>query len=632
MPSKRRRSKPIDLIAGSSDSDEGPSDSTSASTINKKKKKKPSAAASRGAVAPGKHTPVHQLTASQKLAAASPWLAPRSKLFGGSGSGVEKREKRHLELDADGHLREEVPGSGRRKKGGKKGKKRKKRTESEDSDEESDEDGSDEEKAATLAGSTADVQSIFGTDPDKTVARAMVASSSMQLPWVPTRFATPKVSKPRQVKITQEPKPDENGETLDNKKRKRGGPSTSRIYGDKIPLFLLHGEELAECKQLVKWKNVKTHKPDVELQDGKQGGLNANFALLTCRDTKNRLFLRFVVFTAALEAQEWGKTESALWLQDFPFLLADSLTAPAHNPTHTRFSSSLFRFLTSPALSLDIRPEPLAQLKEQFKHFEFSTSADVQLVSSLAGTWEGEEETPFGTLPPAKFLARFYAACTSIPPLEYMAGSTARAKSAAKAFTDADNGQEKVVLVYPTVDAVAATQDGKGEGGYRVKWEGPDYYKAEKERRGVLRQCELKSGRINHSTMILILHQPFASDQREHDDEQYEAFLYVGSHKPSSTSWGSYSSSSSSLPSVKLSSHDLGVLYRCATSSTWKGLLDQVNDIVPYERPLKRYERNDEPAPTEERPLPKAKGEGGGKGKGKASGKGKRKRGEEVSE
>ncbi|BGP13133.1 hypothetical protein JCM10213_000289 [Rhodosporidiobolus nylandii] len=675
-----RKRKAIDLTGDSSDSDAGRSLSTSSSRRRKRVSSPPTSSA-----APFKQTPTSELSASQRMAAASSFLAPRSTLFGGSGTGVEKRETRHLDTSPEGLaargkelktaspkrkklaatpdqvlslgvaleatmtaeeqledleygdgqlLRTTLPERrvGRPKVKGK-GKQR---------EEDSDEDDDEEEKASS-PNAAVTFDSIVGDDPEKTVVRALIASPAQQIPWVPNHFATTREVKRREPKINKRPKRDADGNELDKhgkiKKMKKAGPSTSRLFSNKTPLLLLHRDDFSESARnsLEKWSLVSTIKPLVQLKKDKEGQLNARFALLLCNDQHRRRFLRFVVSSAKNEANEWARVENALYIQDFPTADDPGSTA-ALNPTHTRFSSALYTFLTSPSLSLSSSPI-FRSLLEELRHIDFSSSDRLELVTSLAGSWEGKGEirkgggfdslaramrgleprekgkwkveylTPYGTLPSNKLLSRLYAACTGVSPLDFISQSTPAAIAAKKALDEAEDG--KVALIYPSQRALAAAEDGDKEAKYHVRWEGPDYEDAGKRQKAVLRDCVLKSERVNNATMILILHQPLAKDKVDGDDEQYEAFLYVGSHEPTPSSWGAFSTSNDPA-TCTISQHDLGILYRCATSSTWKGLLEQVDKVVPYERPLKPYGRRDYPAPTVERPPPKPKQKKGG--------------------
>lgn len=282
-------------------------------------------------------------------------------------------------------------------------------------------------------------------------------------------------------------------------------------------------------------------------------------------------------------------------------------------------------------------------------------------------------QTPHGTLPaPTKFLPRLYAACRGIPPVEYLEQHSSRAISAKSTFESAKFGDGKVVLVYPCDDTIKSAVEGTGEsqGRYHVSWEGR-WKEAGEGLKGVMRDCVLDSSRVNHSTvrrpplstplslqdgetesvvkfstelllpeinqMILIIHTPSKNDKIEDEDEegydeQYEAFLYLGSHTPSvfsaplpvatyspssfcsfPTSWGSFTipSDASLPPKSTITTHDLGIVYRVASAPSWNVLLKRIKEVMPYERPLKAYHRSDEPAETVERPPPMAKGEGG---------------------
>ncbi|GAA6044267.1 hypothetical protein JCM8097_004323 [Rhodosporidiobolus ruineniae] len=642
MPRKGKE-KLLDLTVSSSDES---SSSPESSPARKKGSKRSSSSAP--STAYSKYgSSMDQLSTAQRMALASPSLGPRSTLFGGKGTPLEHagKEKIHIrgfDEDEDDDNGKFKPGqsspkrrktapladgvltfaplagssSGRtpqeqladlpfgtaqlfktaapKKRGRKKGKgKGKQKADSEEEEESSDEEPSDSEGAGAKS-ERIGFDTIVGDDPDRYVVRALIASPTMQLPWVPTRFATTKQNKPREAKITAMPKKNDAGSDIEEdeekKKKKRSGPTSSKIWADKFPLFLVHSDELEECAQWEKWTKVWERKPVVELPKGKKGRFGAKFALLTRRDASNRHYLRFAIYTADNDAREWQWPESSIWVKDFP-----SLSTPASsgelNSTHTSFSSSLLTFLSSPALGLSSFA-PAKYLKNDFRLFDFGSSRDVQLVTSLAGEWTGEEGikegggfdslaramerlepreggkwsveylTPNGTLPsPTKFLPRLYAACRGVPPLEYLAEETPRAKAAKKAFEAAAEGDEKVVLVYPTASAVSNAKDGKGEAKYHLRWEGRDYEAASGSAKSMMRECLLKSDRVNHSNMILIVHSPFETEKVDGDNKQFEAFLYLGSHTPTPASWGTFQIlGGETPPSMTLSSTELGVL------------------------------------------------------------------------
>ncbi|GAA6005326.1 hypothetical protein JCM10207_002939 [Rhodosporidiobolus poonsookiae] len=708
MVTTRRRNRPIDLTA-SSDEDDGTPPPTSTPRPRKKRRASSSAGPS---TTPSAQFKPNELSASQRMSAASSFLAPRSTLFGGSGTGVEKRETRHLHIGYHEAGFVEDTGKGKAKaapstpkkaaqpdsllvfqpagsnsgsaakqldsleyskatllittksakKAGRKKGKGKKKDDDTSADESSDSDSDAEQSFADKVASQVTFDRIVGADPDKTVVRALVASPTMQLPWIPNHFATPKKPKQREAKVagkSRSPKKDDSDDDRKKIKKAVKRPATTRLYGNKIPLVLLRGHPLEECANLEKWTCVTTL-DGAGAVNGKASGMNAKFALLNCRDPHNRLFLRFALFTADSEARLWQKTENIIWLKDFPFA-DDAASKPADNATHTAFSSSLYDFLSSPALPLasSAASRPILDL---FKLFDFSSSDNVRLVTSIAGSWTGEDEikhgggldslargidsleprpggtwkveylTPVGSLPsPTKFLPRFYAACAGVPPIEYLSQASARAQAIKAAFDAQEVKREKLVLVYPSEEALLAAEDGNKEAKYYLKWdEKPVAFESASDgRKGLLRECVLKSGRVNHSTMILIVHSSKPEEKVDGDKKQFEAFLYIGSHTPSPSSWGAFStpSDASTPPTSTLLTHEVGVVYRLATASTLKKLNERINAAMPYERPLGSYEKDDTPASTKERPPPKVKEKkvAGGKGKGE----GRKKEGEE---
>ncbi|GAA5903409.1 hypothetical protein JCM6882_006540 [Rhodosporidiobolus microsporus] len=694
MAPKRKRDSVIDL-ANTSEEDSDDADWTS-SAASRAKGNKSSQSGGSGSVNPHKTQDPGALSASQRMSQVSSFFTPRSSLFGGAGTSIEHGRIKPTDSPQKGKGKAKAlkptpiadqlltfapavspekllkqlpygeaqllyttpPKTRGRQKGKTKGKgkkvvKGKRKADSDNSDEpDEDADSSDGERAP---GEPVSWDNIVGADPDMEVQRALVVSPTMQLPWIPSKFATPKQTKTREIKLNI---PMAKYEELEKKRKKKASsePTFTRLYANKIPLSLLHHEKLEECVNLDKWTQVKTHQVDVDLAGEKKGSLGAKFALLTRRDKPNHLYLRFAVYSADNDARQWVSTENALWIKDFPMLIS-AAASPSHNPTHTPFSLALYNFLHASPFALASSAVG-KRLLDDFRLFDFSSSSDFQLVTSSVGTWVGEEGfeqgggfdslaramkalkpreggkwkveylTPIGVLPsPSKFLPRLYSACMGVSPLEYLTDSPSdAAKAARKSYEAGKANAHKVVVLYPTESAVSQTKEGKGEAKYHLKWEGPDYEAAGKETKGVLRDYTLKSERVNHSNMILILHQPLEKDKDAEDDGQYEAFLYVGSHAPTPASWGALTPPSpSSPPSITLTSYDLGVLYRCATSSTWTGLLEQVKEIILYERPLEEYGRRDAPQPTEVRPPPE-------EGKQKKVGRPrKKKKGEEVN-
>lgn len=60
---------------------------------------------------------------------------------------------------------------------------------------------------------------------------------------------------------------------------------------------------------------------------------------------------------------------------------------------------------------------------------------------------------------------------------------------------------------------------------------------------------------------------------------------------------------------MTIAQHDLSAVYRCAAAPTWAELKEEIDELVPYQRPLKKYAEGDEPAATAgPRPEPKKRG------------------------
>ncbi|GAA6006922.1 uncharacterized protein JCM10292_000360 [Rhodotorula paludigena] len=483
--------------------------------------------------------------------------------------------------------------------------------------------------------SRVDLDTIVGKDPHGETVRAIFAAPELKMPWAVNRFATPSlsgakrpqkdkpVSKKRRVSHSDSDDDDElsDGKGSSSKSKKASKPQLVRVYKktDNVPLLLLHRKDLEVDPTADK---VYTCQPKV----ARGGGLNAKFFLIVRKSSKtDRHHLRIGICTANGTDMSWTKVENAIWIKDFP-ALCKPFKKPADNDSHTTFSRAFLDFLDSPAFPLPYKTAFLSP----FAHFDFSSSKHVQLVTSLAGRFEGthglieaggltslaKAMKALNPLPGGKwkveylspvseslnkgFLARLHAAVQGITPAEYHAQSTERATAAKQAF-DKDSAR-KVVVLYPTKDEVDSRATGTAkEERHHVHWEG-DAVDSLKDlpdgdmRKSLLRKAVLKSARL-----MLILHYPSPKEQENAPSSRCEAFLLVGSHTPSTKSWGAYAfNDTSGPPSVNIRQHELSVLYRCATASTETNLHKCVKQIVPYERPADKYDDDDEPAPTVE--------------------------------
>lgn len=97
-----------------------------------------------------------------------------------------------------------------------------------------------------------------------------------------------------------------------------------------------------------------------------------------------------------------------------------------------------------------------------------------------------------------------HAAAQGISPLEYTAAQTDRAQTAKAAFAAAHGKPkgERVKVLFPTEDTVKASKEKAGR--HLIKWEGDgglDGLQTSDLRKTVLRQLELKSGRLNGSAV-----------------------------------------------------------------------------------------------------------------------------------
>lgn len=103
-----------------------------------------------------------------------------------------------------------------------------------------------------------------------------------------------------------------------------------------------------------------------------------------------------------------------------------------------------------------------------------------------------------------RFLERLHAAAQGISPLEYIEAQTDRAKAAKAAFATAHGKPkgERVKVLYPTEDTVKTSKEKAGR--HLIQWKGDgglDDLQTGDLRKTVLRQLELKSGRLNGSAV-----------------------------------------------------------------------------------------------------------------------------------
>ncbi|TKA53303.1 hypothetical protein B0A53_04321 [Rhodotorula sp. CCFEE 5036] len=691
---KRKASDPVDLTAdsdaGSSSADDSNRVSTSKSTS------KPNTKSKKKKVEAPRHLEVAQSMAK------SEGLGPRSVLLGGTGTGQEhagrlkvtrvdkddedqaaapppkpKRRTVHRETpnqilpfkveskNNEGpaeliarlaygephlHLLGRVKdGRGRRKK-----------------DQDSDSDEDDADKPFTI-------ETLVGSDPDKHVQSAIWIAPKVQTPWLPKQFKTGHLAKARDENAGHESLSDGDVDATDDNKKKKKGKKVKqpqKVQGPtKKPLLIVQGKKPDADEQKNKTEiETVIHCPTSDTQQEPEKNeplpMNVSFSMILRHSFAEKDHLRIAIGRPEATPEAWSSLEHAIWVQDLP-RLSQPATSLDQNPTHTDFSRSLLNFLRSDSLALRKTGEKdtpasnaLVQLERNLCRFDFSSTENLRLVVSHAGSHVGEDEVAeagglaslaeaIASLSPSchgegdwkieyltpqvgslsrEFLEHLHAAAQGISPLEYAEAQTDRAQAAEAAFAAAhgEPEDERVKVLYPTEKRVDASKEQAGR--HLIKWEGDEG--PDDLRKTVLRQLELKSGRLNGSALMIILHKPTSPAASEEDPEPFEAFLYNGSHLPSPDSWGTYRPCSEREDATcKLARTDLGVLYRCATASTAKKLEKRVSALVPYVRTpeLEKFEDDDEPAPTCEQKEKKApgrpKGSGSGsKGKGKAAG------------
>ncbi|BGP21948.1 hypothetical protein JCM10295v2_000825 [Rhodotorula toruloides] len=220
----------------------------------------------------------------------------RTRLLGGAGTGLEDKPKSTPEEGAGekrGEEQDEGESQGNlefakgrvlvttyvkekrgrpRTKGKGKGKARKKR---QDASSETSSSSTDE----TDDGSTrVDLDTIFGTDFDKHVLRALVMSPRMQVPTTLHRFATTRENKPRESKKGE-------GDTSDD---------------HESPLLLLHDE--ADTSDWQAWTSAIVHQSHGGVGNGKKDRMEAKLLMVRRIPPSQRHSLRIAIHTSKMDA------------------------------------------------------------------------------------------------------------------------------------------------------------------------------------------------------------------------------------------------------------------------------------------------------------------------------------------
>ncbi|GAA5850506.1 hypothetical protein JCM5353_004759 [Sporobolomyces roseus] len=663
MSRKRTVSDALDLTQDDTDEDDdnysdSPSTSTRSSRARSRKKRSSTAVTSPSPSPPSTSTIV-------RMAAAG--LPPRGKLWGGQGlipdrkleGGREKKKMRssddkeahkkvvkksEIKAVGDGLLSFPLDPTKRRKPQvlefpesqilfttlvKRKARSRKKKTD--DSDEEESSASEEEEDSDAV-----NLKKIIG-NPER-VQRIIISGSTIQHPWTlnafgtmpdPTRHRSPRKKK---VKTTAEEKDE------DQKPKKARKPAKpKRTYKtDGAKILILHDTPFDEESTIHGFKNVVTFKANPV------ANWNARFFYMMYTEAfTKRMHLRIAITTARPEYENWTSPENAIWVQDFPALYPAAPTAET-NPTHTSFTSDFFNFVGGGS-TLALNSANMSFV-ETARYFDFSASNGTRIVKSVGGSFKGEVAlklaggldslakaiksfepefggawtveyiTPLSSPITRKFLGRLFAAAQGVPPVEFEAQETREAKRAAEKFKP-----DKIKICYPTADNVDKTQQEK-VGRHALRFDAKDdldfdrlpasdirgLHDKKKKKYSIMHDFDLKSERVNHTTMMVIFHSD-PSNAAKKSPEPYEAFIYLGSHSPTQSSWGSYAMKDNEM-TVQLDNSELGVLERVIAPS-WKKLVAKVNAIVPYDRTsLEPYKLNDFPCPTPEPRVVKKRG------------------------
>ncbi|KAM0749822.1 phospholipase D/nuclease [Meredithblackwellia eburnea MCA 4105] len=334
------------------------------------------------------------------------------------------------------------------------------------------------------------------------------------------------------------------------------------------------------------------------------GAMHTKLTILYYHD-----FCRVVIPTANQVDYDWDRIDNAMYIQDFPlrFKAEEDKVSPLHNPTHTNFSRDLLKALKSHSV-----PKKFAA---GFSMYDFSSSADVQLVVSIQGpAWGWEDVEKMGgisslanAVKACKFskggrweieatgsslgqasenwLNNMMAACAGVHPESYLGPKQKQSK-------DFPSGHKcPIKIVYPTLDEVDNSHGGRPGGGtmfFQEKmWHSNNFpkhllYRGQSKRKGV----------IAHTKTIVAIKRPGKSD-----DPNYrpEAWIYVGSHNFTKSAWGEMIWSHTGRgPGITIGNYEMGCLIP-VRGKTIEEVERKVNEMVTFKRPLEKYSSSDEP-------------------------------------
>ncbi|KAI0262793.1 tyrosyl-DNA phosphodiesterase-domain-containing protein [Gloeopeniophorella convolvens] len=359
---------------------------------------------------------------------------------------------------------------------------------------------------------------------------------------------------------------------------------------------------------------------------GGRGVMHMKFFLLFYKSGR----LRIVVSTANLIDHDWRDIENTVWVQDVPRRPAPGIP---HDPKADDFPTTFERVLTAlnigPAINSLVATDhpniPLPALRGGALRTRWDFSrVRANLIPSIAGKHEGwpavlktghtalmraanrlnPQQRPVSLecqgssigAYSAAWLAEFVLSARGISPEAALDAPKSR-----RATTPLPT-RETLRILFPTRDWVRASVLGEPGGGTmfcrRSTWE------AAKFPRQLFCESRSRRGRVlMHSKMIIATFAKGSSPinvdtdtdsdadsdivEVKKDKEDTMGYAYVGSHNFTPSAWGTLSGSGFT-PVLNVTNYELGVVFPLKDEA-------QLNRVVCYERPPKRYGPKDRP-------------------------------------
>ncbi|KAF8637115.1 hypothetical protein AX17_003019 [Amanita inopinata Kibby_2008] len=354
-----------------------------------------------------------------------------------------------------------------------------------------------------------------------------------------------------------------------------------------------------------------------------RGCMHMKFMLLFYKSGR----LRVVVSTANLIAYDWRDMENSVWLQDVP---QRSSPIPHDPRAPDDFPTVLQRVLHS----VNVRPALATMLTDSSLNLPIKSISDlrmrwdwsklkVRLVPSIAGKHEGWPNVIRTGHPRLMMAVRNMGLRTGNGRtakdlvLECQGSSlgyyttqwmnefhwSARGESAEDWLDTLKKRREKlpyppIKIIFPSKKIVQESAGGEQGGGTifcrRRQWASKNFprdkFYDSKSRGGPV---------LMHTKMIIaLMREPYSTPSKEpeesdtEDDDEVQiietavGWAYVGSHNFTSSAWGTLSGSSFN-PTLNISNYELGIVFPLKP--------EQVDQIVCWEKPPKKYGSRDEP-------------------------------------